>query len=95
MRWVAWGIWKRLVSVGESLWCHRCTRERGSFMFSLIRDAMVEKIWEGTINVCALDLTRATTKDPDAVASFTEVRHPIIHGYSGSPSGPIPSGRTR
>lgn len=41
---------------------------------SLIRDAMVEKIWEGTINICGLDLTRAVTKDPNAVIHYTAVR---------------------
>ncbi len=40
----------------------------------LIRDAMVEKIWEGTINVCGLDLTRAVTKDPKAVDHYMSVR---------------------
>ncbi|RPD55029.1 hypothetical protein L227DRAFT_588665 [Lentinus tigrinus ALCF2SS1-6] len=36
----------------------------------LIRDATVEKIWEGTINICGLDLVRAVTKDPQAVAHY-------------------------
>ncbi|RPD69725.1 acyl-CoA dehydrogenase NM domain-like protein [Lentinus tigrinus ALCF2SS1-7] len=36
----------------------------------LIRDASVEKIWEGTINICGLDLVRAVTKDPQAVAHY-------------------------
>ncbi|KAI0646429.1 acyl-CoA dehydrogenase NM domain-like protein [Trametes meyenii] len=38
----------------------------------LIRDAMVEKIWEGTVNVCALDLIRATTRYPKAIGYFVD-----------------------
>ncbi|RDX54655.1 acyl-CoA dehydrogenase NM domain-like protein [Lentinus brumalis] len=37
----------------------------------LIRDAMVEKIWEGTYNMCSLDLLRTATKVPQSVAHFT------------------------
>ncbi|EIN09932.1 hypothetical protein PUNSTDRAFT_143321 [Punctularia strigosozonata HHB-11173 SS5] len=37
----------------------------------LIRDAMVEKIWEGTINVLSLDLLRAS-KDASAVRSYIQ-----------------------
>ncbi|TFK89917.1 acyl-CoA dehydrogenase NM domain-like protein [Polyporus arcularius HHB13444] len=36
----------------------------------LIRDAMVEKIWEGTYNMCSLDLLRTATKVPQSVAHF-------------------------
>ena len=39
----------------------------------LIRDALVEKVWEGTINVCALDLVRAASKDPRAVEHYISV----------------------
>ncbi|OSD08165.1 acyl-CoA dehydrogenase NM domain-like protein [Trametes coccinea BRFM310] len=38
----------------------------------LIRDAMVEKIWEGTVTVCALDLIRAARKDPQAVQHYVK-----------------------
>lgn len=34
---------------------------------------MVEKIWEGTTNVCGLDLTRAVTKNPDSVNYYLGV----------------------
>ncbi|KAI9065652.1 acyl-CoA dehydrogenase NM domain-like protein [Trametes sanguinea] len=44
----------------------------------LIRDAMVEKIWEGTVTVCALDLIRATTKDPQAVQHYVEWAKNVI-----------------
>ena len=39
----------------------------------LIRDALVEKVWEGTINVCALDLVRAASKDPHAIGHYVSV----------------------
>jgi hypothetical protein len=39
----------------------------------LIRDVLVEKIWEGTINVCALDLVRAVTKEPQAIEHYLSV----------------------
>jgi hypothetical protein len=42
-------------------------------MGSLIRDTMVEKIWEGTIAVLSLDLVRAA-KRPDTVPAFMKVR---------------------
>ena len=32
---------------------------------------MVEKIWEGTYNVCSLELTRTASKNPLAIAHFT------------------------
>ena len=35
---------------------------------------MVEKIWEGTISVCALDLTRAASKEPKTITFYMEVR---------------------
>lgn len=38
----------------------------------LIRDAMVEKIWEGTENIMALDMMRAA-KDGKAVTAFVKV----------------------
>jgi hypothetical protein len=41
--------------------------------FSLIRDALVEKIWEGTVDVMALDLIRAT-RDGYTLESFCQVR---------------------
>ncbi|TBU25904.1 acyl-CoA dehydrogenase/oxidase C-terminal [Dichomitus squalens] len=44
----------------------------------LIRDAMVEKIWEGTISVCALDLTRAVSKEPKAVTYYIEWGRSLI-----------------
>ncbi|KAI8985025.1 acyl-CoA dehydrogenase NM domain-like protein [Trametes punicea] len=44
----------------------------------LIRDAMVEKIWEGTVTVCALDLIRATTKDPKVVQYYVQWAQSII-----------------
>jgi hypothetical protein len=39
----------------------------------LIRDAMVEKIWEGTVNVLSLDMMRAG-KDGSAIDAFVQVR---------------------
>ncbi|KAF7789270.1 hypothetical protein EIP86_000211 [Pleurotus ostreatoroseus] len=50
----------------------------------LIRDAMVEKIWEGAINVCALDLTRAITKEPLSVEHYLSWAHNIISAVSPS-----------
>ncbi|KAI0674440.1 acyl-CoA dehydrogenase NM domain-like protein [Trametes maxima] len=44
----------------------------------LVRDAMVEKIWEGTVNVCALDLVRATTRDPKAIGYFVNWAYGLI-----------------
>ncbi|KAI0711802.1 acyl-CoA dehydrogenase NM domain-like protein [Cerioporus squamosus] len=44
----------------------------------LIRDAMVEKIWEGTINICGLDLIRAVTKDPQATAHYISWARAIL-----------------
>ncbi|KAI9065647.1 acyl-CoA dehydrogenase NM domain-like protein [Trametes sanguinea] len=44
----------------------------------LIRDAMVEKIWEGTVTVCALDLIRATIKDHKAVQHYVEWAKNVI-----------------
>lgn len=38
----------------------------------LIRDSLVERIWEGTVNVLALDLVRATRK-PKVVESYMAV----------------------
>lgn len=38
----------------------------------LLRDAMVEKIWEGTINVLGLDLVRAVQKEQGAVAAWVQ-----------------------
>lgn len=38
-----------------------------------LRDALVEKIWEGTIVVLSLDLVRATSK-PDVLPAFINVR---------------------
>ncbi|KAI0711134.1 acyl-CoA dehydrogenase NM domain-like protein [Cerioporus squamosus] len=49
----------------------------------LIRDAMVEKIWEGTYNVCSLDLSRTARKDPHTVAHFTSWGRDIIAAVSG------------
>jgi hypothetical protein len=38
----------------------------------MIRDCLVEKIWEGTPNVLAIDLGKST-KDPKAITAFVEV----------------------
>jgi len=38
----------------------------------LLRDAMVEKIWEGTINVLGLDLVRAVKKEHEVVAAWVQ-----------------------
>ena len=38
----------------------------------LLRDAMVEKIWEGTINVLGLDLVRAVRKEQGAVDAWVQ-----------------------
>ncbi|THH16916.1 hypothetical protein EUX98_g9223 [Antrodiella citrinella] len=42
-----------------------------------LKDALVEKIWEGTINVLALDLVRATA-NPDVLPAFLQWAHCII-----------------
>lgn len=39
---------------------------------SAIRDALVEKIWEGTITVLSLDIMRATSK-PGVLRAFMTV----------------------
>ena len=38
----------------------------------LLWDAMVEKIWEGTINVLGLDLVGAVKKEQEAVAAWVQ-----------------------
>ncbi|CDO73690.1 hypothetical protein BN946_scf185015.g18 [Trametes cinnabarina] len=50
----------------------------------LIRDAMVEKIWEGTVTVCALDLVRAATKDPQGVQHYVEWAKCVIASVPSS-----------
>jgi hypothetical protein len=43
-----------------------------------IRDALVEKIWEGTTSILALDLVRSA-KDPATFVAFTTVSsHPTF-----------------
>ncbi|KAJ3526497.1 hypothetical protein NM688_g8255 [Phlebia brevispora] len=39
---------------------------------------MVEKIWEGTINVCALDLARAVTKERKAIEYYLSWARSIV-----------------
>ncbi|KAJ7496701.1 acyl-CoA dehydrogenase NM domain-like protein [Mycena latifolia] len=51
----------------------------------LIRDALVEKIWEGTVDVLALDLIRAT-RDGHALQSFCQWAAKVIS------SAPVKSG---
>ncbi|KAH9852504.1 acyl-CoA dehydrogenase NM domain-like protein [Lenzites betulinus] len=46
----------------------------------LIRDAMVEKIWEGTINILALDLSRAVKKEPEAIEHWCQWARKVIAG---------------
>ncbi|KAI0827047.1 acyl-CoA dehydrogenase NM domain-like protein [Trametes gibbosa] len=50
----------------------------------LIRDAMVEKIWEGTINILALDLSRAVKKEPEAIAHWCQWARKVIAGGSAA-----------
>lgn len=38
-----------------------------------IQDALVEKIWEGTVTVLSLDIVRATSK-PGVLQAFISVR---------------------
>ena len=46
----------------------------------LIRDALVEKIWEGTENVLALDLVRATVKGGDSTLEYwIQWANTVIH----------------
>jgi alkylation response protein AidB-like acyl-CoA dehydrogenase len=45
----------------------------------LIRDGLVERIWEGTVNILALDLLRAA-KQKDAVSSFIEWAYSVLDG---------------
>ena len=40
--------------------------------YRIIKDAWVEKIWEGTVTVLALDLIRAASK-PGTIDAFTSV----------------------
>ena len=53
----------------------------------LLRDAMVEKIWEGTINVLALDLVRAVKKEMGAVGAWVEWAEGLL---ADVPKGIIP-----
>ncbi|GAB1525376.1 hypothetical protein RhiTH_008536 [Rhizoctonia solani] len=48
----------------------------------LIRDSLVEKIWEGTVNVLALDMLRAM-RGGDAIKAFCEWSRAIIARYPG------------
>ncbi|KAF8762014.1 Acyl-CoA dehydrogenase, C-terminal domain [Rhizoctonia solani] len=49
----------------------------------LIRDSLVEKIWEGTVNVLALDMLRAM-RGGDAIKAFCEWSRAIIARYLGT-----------
>jgi hypothetical protein len=40
----------------------------------MIRDGLVEKIWEGTTTILALDVLRAVKKQ-DTLKAFVQVRH--------------------
>lgn len=42
----------------------------------LIRDALVEKIWEGTVTVLSLDVVRAASK-PAVLDAFLTVSYPL------------------
>jgi hypothetical protein len=53
----------------------------------LLRDAMVEKIWEGTGNVLALDLVRAIKKEQEAVAVWAQWAEGLL---AGAPKDLIP-----
>ena len=44
----------------------------------LIKDSLVERIWEGTVNVLALDLVRAT-KDTKTVESYMKVSCELLY----------------
>jgi len=44
----------------------------------LLRDAMVEKIWEGTINVLGLDLVRAVKNEQGAVGAWVQWAEGIL-----------------
>ena len=41
--------------------------------YSALRDALAEKIWEGTVTVLALDVVRAASK-PEVLKAFSLVR---------------------
>jgi len=56
----------------------------------LIRDALVEEIWEGTPNVLALDLVRAV-RDPSVLQAFVEWGNSIISSTPPKLSGCIES----
>jgi hypothetical protein len=47
----------------------------------LIRDGLVEQIWEGTMNILALDLMRAVREEKD-IQKFVKVNiSAILHNY--------------
>jgi alkylation response protein AidB-like acyl-CoA dehydrogenase len=50
----------------------------------LVRDAQVNTIWEGTSNICALDLLRATLKDHGHQETFGHVSAELLRVSAGS-----------
>jgi hypothetical protein len=60
--------------------------------FRLIRDALVERIWEGTTVILALDISRAA-KDKAVLESFISVCFLVSSRQSCSSHSPLPVGR--
>src|SRR5690606_21316214 len=57
--------------VGEALECHGGNGYvEESIMPRLYRDAPLNSIWEGSGNVQCLDVLRALSRDPDALAAY-------------------------
>jgi putative acyl-CoA dehydrogenase len=82
--------WKRIVTPAAKFWvCKRAVEFTGEVMETfggngyvedgplarLFREAPVNSIWEGSGNVMCLDVLRAISREPDAIASlFDELR---------------------
>lgn len=60
-------VWDVSLLSGFAVW------SIGNMAYSALRDALAEKIWEGTVTVLAMDIIRAAAK-PEVLQSFVSVR---------------------
>ena len=72
------GIGRRVLPKHNGL-TSNCS-SRSLWSCRLIRDASVEKIWEGTVTVLAMDIVRAASK-PEVLRAFVSVRTPPLHSF--------------
>ena len=74
MLWEVLDTWKKIILAGERLEFFIAQNVFGlmPLYYRIIRDSLVEKIWEGTTTVLSLDLVRAA-RDPSTLKSFIMV----------------------